>query len=138
MSTTSEHFLSAAGHSSPSRDRFSVEEMDTLRSLSKRIWWVGVLMMGGGIFLLLSMLLSGFNWFLLAQGVLSLALGELTRRVGLAFSPPEGGYGRTVDQLWPAVQRLLTLYTVYLVLALLAIAVVAVVIVWVVILLSSR
>lgn len=138
MSTASEHFLSAAGHTSSARDRFSVNEMDTLRTLSKRMWWVGVLMMGAGVLLGLVMLVSGFNWVLLLQGVVTVGLGELTRRVGAAFLPPEGGHGRSVDQLWPVLQKLLTLYSVYLTLTLVALAAFAVIIVWVAILLASR
>jgi hypothetical protein len=126
MSASSEHILSAAAPTAPGRDRYSVQEMEFLRTLAGRFWWVGVGMMGFGVLMALAPLLgrpTGAQLLVgLVQGGLSVLIGELTRRVGLAFRPPDGGYGRSVEGLWEPLRRLSRLYGVYVFLLILGAA----------------
>jgi hypothetical protein len=130
MSAASEHFLTPAAAPAPRSDRFSVMEMEMLRTLSGRMRWVGVFMIGFGVLTMLLPLLGHVTATALlgglVQGGLMLLLGELTRRVGIAFHPPQGGYGRSADVLLPGLKRLSGLYGVYFVLAILGIAILAV------------
>jgi hypothetical protein len=126
MSAHSKHILSAAASIAPGRDRYSVQEMAFLRTLAGRLWWVGVAMMGFGVLVALAPLLgrpTGAELLVgLLQGGLTVLIGELTRQVGVAFRPPDGGYGRSVEGLWEALRRLSRLYGVYVFLLILVAA----------------
>ncbi|HRQ64579.1 MAG TPA: hypothetical protein PKZ76_06935 [Xanthomonadaceae bacterium] len=142
MSATSEHFLTPAAGPTPRPDRFNMIEMDLLRTLSGRMRWVGVIMLVFGVLTALLPLLGHITAAALIvgliQGALMVLLGEMTRRVGIAFVPPAGGQGRSADVLLPGLKRLSGLYGVYLTLCILGIGIVVLTVLYVIGIILSR
>jgi hypothetical protein len=124
MNTSSEHFLTPAAPTAAT-GFFGFQERKVVRVLASRFWWVGVAMIAFGVIAALAPFLDHWNAATviggLVQGGLTVLLGEMTRRVGVAFQALDGGLGRAPEDLWPPLHRLLGLYNVYFFLMLIAV-----------------